>query len=278
MATTRSDLQHGRYVEQIEISVVDVISPDTDAKIYELEDEEGNHLFAIFEGHHDIGVGDRYCIEAPLGVDRGYDEREEFVTQFEYVSETECPECESPLTFDPGLEDPPASSIANLEAIEATGVHLVVTPESRVTALTDGDDWRPRRSTRRTPPERNGEYRCTSCHFRAPEREFERYLEGDEPIEELLHHTHAVEAAAPAVDAAPAESIGMATGGGKDIENFCDNVTAGYLPDEDALTYEGLFYDYHFETSDDGRGDDGLFYPTYGTAVSTDPLTGDHAF
>ncbi|MFC6875421.1 DUF5797 family protein [Halobellus marinus] len=70
------------------------------------------------------------------------------------------------------------------------------------------------------------------------------------------------------------ESLGMATGGAKDVDNFRDNIAEGYLPGEDALTTEGLFYDYYFDTGDDRTDRASLFYPSYSTAVTTHPLTG----
>jgi Ca-activated chloride channel family protein len=75
----------------------------------------------------------------------------------------------------------------------------------------------------------------------------------------------------PMADAS--ESLGMATGGAKDIDNFRDNISEGYLPGDDALTTEGMFYDYYFDTGDDRDGKDSLFYPSYSTAVTNHPLT-----
>ena len=47
-----------------------------------------------------------------------------------------------------------------------------------------------------------------------------------------------------------ADSLGFAVGGAKDINNFRENIRNGYLPLPTDITYEGLFYDYYFETED----------------------------
>lgn len=51
--------------------------------------------------------------------------------------------------------------------------------------------------------------------------------------------------------AATAESgtLGFATGGAQDIENFRENIDSGYLPLPTDLTYEGLVKDYEFDTT-----------------------------
>lgn len=69
------------------------------------------------------------------------------------------------------------------------------------------------------------------------------------------------------------ESIGYAVGGAKDINNFRENINNGYLPLPTDVTYEGLFYDYYFNT---GKKQDcaELFCPAYSWAVSKDPLSG----
>jgi Ca-activated chloride channel family protein len=83
--------------------------------------------------------------------------------------------------------------------------------------------------------------------------------------------------AAPQSNAASAPSanaeVGMATGGAKDATNFRDNIKNGYLPQPDSLAFEGLFYDYHFDTGATTESDS-LFYPTYATAITNSPHTG----
>jgi Ca-activated chloride channel family protein len=76
--------------------------------------------------------------------------------------------------------------------------------------------------------------------------------------------------AAPAA-AAPA-SIGFSTGGAKDVSNFRENINQSYLPLPSDVTYEGLFYDYYFDTGAAGECKK-LFCPSYSYAVSGDPFS-----
>jgi Ca-activated chloride channel homolog len=66
--------------------------------------------------------------------------------------------------------------------------------------------------------------------------------------------------------------IGLATGGAKDVNNFRDNIRNNYLPLPTDVTYEGLFYDYYFDTGAMGTTNK-LFAPSYSTAVTRDPLS-----
>jgi len=68
-------------------------------------------------------------------------------------------------------------------------------------------------------------------------------------------------------------NLGLAAGGAKDIATFRRNVEAGYLPQPESLAYEGLFYNYYFDTGDSGDCSS-LFCPTYAPAVTADPLSG----
>ncbi len=70
------------------------------------------------------------------------------------------------------------------------------------------------------------------------------------------------------------KNIGFSTGGAKDINNFRENIKNGYLPLPTDVTYEGLFYDYYFDTGQMGQCDS-LFCPSYTYAVSEDPFSGE---
>ncbi|MGA1864047.1 MAG: vWA domain-containing protein [bacterium] len=67
-------------------------------------------------------------------------------------------------------------------------------------------------------------------------------------------------------------NIGYSTGGAKDINNFRQNIENDYLPLVTDITYEGLYYDYYFDT---GQQDEcfELFCPSYNLAVSKDPFS-----
>lgn len=73
---------------------------------------------------------------------------------------------------------------------------------------------------------------------------------------------------------AESESLGFAVGGAKDINNFRENIENGYVPLPTDITYEGLFYDYYFDT---GKKEtcEKLFCPSYAMAVSEDPFSED---
>jgi len=70
------------------------------------------------------------------------------------------------------------------------------------------------------------------------------------------------------------KTIGFSVGGAKDINNFRENIKNGYLPLLTDITYEGLFYDYYFDTGK-VEAEDEMFYPSYSYASSNDPLSGE---
>lgn len=72
-------------------------------------------------------------------------------------------------------------------------------------------------------------------------------------------------------------SIGLSTGGAKDINNFRENLKNNYFPQYSSLTYEGLFYDYYFDTGKQQETDK-LFSPSYSYSVSADPLSGQSEY
>jgi len=74
--------------------------------------------------------------------------------------------------------------------------------------------------------------------------------------------------------AGDASAVGYSVGGAMDANNFRQNVEEGYLPLPTDVSYEGLFYDYYFDTGGGGSCSS-LFCPSYSTAVSADPLSDD---
>lgn len=67
-------------------------------------------------------------------------------------------------------------------------------------------------------------------------------------------------------------AMGLAVGGAKDGVTFRDNIAKGYMPQESAVSYEGLFYDYAFDTGGKCEGK-AVFCPTALTRVAPDPFT-----
>ncbi|MBI4015940.1 MAG: VWA domain-containing protein [Candidatus Aenigmarchaeota archaeon] len=72
--------------------------------------------------------------------------------------------------------------------------------------------------------------------------------------------------------AASPESIGYSVGGAKDINNFRENIKNNYTPLSTDITYEGLFYDYYFDTSEKQECTK-LFCPSYTYSISRDPFS-----
>ena len=67
-------------------------------------------------------------------------------------------------------------------------------------------------------------------------------------------------------------NMGFSTGGAKDTNNFRENIKNGYFPISTNITYNGLFYDYYFDT---GKKTESkyLFSPSYSLAISKDPIS-----
>ena len=77
---------------------------------------------------------------------------------------------------------------------------------------------------------------------------------------------------------APREAtIGLAVGGSKNIQNFRNNLKRNYLPLFTDMTYEGLYYDYYFETGETSDCND-LFCPSYVSTISKDPLSNQEEY
>ncbi|MBN2459890.1 VWA domain-containing protein [Candidatus Woesearchaeota archaeon] len=68
------------------------------------------------------------------------------------------------------------------------------------------------------------------------------------------------------------DTIGFSVGGAKDINNFRQNLNHSYLPLPTDITYEGLFYDYYFDTGATETCTK-LFCPSYTSAISKDPFS-----
>jgi Ca-activated chloride channel family protein len=66
--------------------------------------------------------------------------------------------------------------------------------------------------------------------------------------------------------------MGYAVGGAKGIESFRENIENGYLPLSTDITYEGMFYEYTFDTGKSQPCNE-LFCPSYVGMASTDPLS-----
>ncbi|WP_348609746.1 DUF5797 family protein [Halobaculum rarum] len=272
MVSTKSDITHGQYLAEIEVSILNRADSPSDVALFEVEDTNGDQFVVggVADRVNSLAIEETYRIEHGLGIDVGFDAQEAFPDQFKKAASHDCPECGSELTFEPGVESVPNPVGRALDQQGRNGLHLVITEESELQRLSDRDDWRPFRESKRGPRTPPNQYRCTECSLSIPEGELDRYLaHGGRPVDEHADDAAAVES----VMNNASESLGMATGGAKDVDNFRDNISEGYLPGEDALSTEGLFYDYYFDTGDNRDDKDSLFYPSYRTAVTNHPLT-----
>ena len=71
-----------------------------------------------------------------------------------------------------------------------------------------------------------------------------------------------------------ADAIGFSVGGAKDVDNFRENIKNGFMPIPTDLTYEGLFYDYYFDTGIEEKAVN-LFEPSYTSIEKKNPLSGE---
>ncbi|MBN2454910.1 VWA domain-containing protein [Candidatus Woesearchaeota archaeon] len=74
-----------------------------------------------------------------------------------------------------------------------------------------------------------------------------------------------------------ADSIGFAVGGAKDVGNFRQNIENGYLPLPTDITYEGLYYEYFFDTGETKTCGE-LFCPSYSYSISEDPFSDEDEY
>ena len=80
-------------------------------------------------------------------------------------------------------------------------------------------------------------------------------------------------------ESASNSTLGLSTGGAKNINNFRENIKNGYFPISTDITYNGLYYDYYFDTAKSADTAENvksteLFSPSYSTAISKDPISG----
>lgn len=67
-------------------------------------------------------------------------------------------------------------------------------------------------------------------------------------------------------------ALGLAAGGAKGVSNYRENIENNYLPLLTDITYEGLFYEYYFDTGEKETCEE-LFCPSYSYAITKDPFS-----
>ena len=186
--------------------------------------------------------------------------------------EAECPDCGGALR--PGQTiDATGSAVAQAASeLSLDETFGIIDAESAIRRVREGrslvDDWTPMDDETISPPD----YVCESCGRHADAYELRETAEADQMLENQV-----MESASPApasADMASPETVGLAAGGAKDVANFRENVANGYTPQPEAISDEGLFYDYHFETGTRTESD-ALFAPRYAAAVSDHPISGE---
>lgn len=268
MPTTHADLTDGTRVD-IEATLITRRPVQTaHGKVHRLivADRTGTQFPALItpntDSHHDLKTGATYHITGLAGATPPGDDAQ---------TDHDCPECGGCLRtgqqFD-AIGPSVTEAVARLAFDVPFGVIDATSAVRKVTDDTGGvDDW-----THLQEPGRRGPPAlvCTDCdrHCTLPEVHPDTThpeADGEFQMGEMLNNQ---------VDASPAapETVGLAAGGAKDIANFRENIAEGYTPKPGAITEEGLFYDYYFETGD-APDTDALFAPRYATASSTHPLT-----
>jgi Ca-activated chloride channel family protein len=183
-------------------------------------------------------------------------------------SADECPDCGEPLRVGRVVDTVGAAVAVASSQLGVNKLFGIVDATSSVQATTDEDDdvddWTPMRDEQSVEPP---DFVCDACGHHVDEFELRD--------EDLLHNERSVNAAPTASEhLASPETVGLAAGGAKDVTNFRENVAEGFTPQPEAISDEGLFYDYYFETGE-RTATEALFAPRYAAAVTDHPLTGD---
>lgn len=177
----------------------------------------------------------------------------------------DCPDCGGQLR--PGqvidtVGQAVAAAASQLGLDEPLGIADTTTSVQPVTDDADVvDDWTPMTTEQSVEPP---DFVCNACGRHVDE--FELRGGEDTVLGEVMHSASA--------DMASPETVGLAAGGAKDVTNFRENVAQGFTPQPEAISEEGLFYDYYFETGE-RTATEALFAPRYAAAVSEHPRTGD---
>jgi Ca-activated chloride channel family protein len=180
-------------------------------------------------------------------------------------SAEDCPDCGGRLRAGHVVDAVGPAVTAATEQFGLDEPFGIIDDESSMQRVRDGaaaiDDWTPMETDRsiETP-----DFVCTDCGRHVDEYDLH------------VQENHMADHAAPAANAemSSPETVGLAAGGAKDVTNFRENIQNGYTPQPEAISDEGLFYDYYFETGD-RTASDALFAPRYAAAMSDHPLTGD---
>ncbi|WP_262178396.1 vWA domain-containing protein [Haloarcula laminariae] len=181
----------------------------------------------------------------------------------------ECPKCGGELRPGQVIDTVDSAVAAAVEELGIDDVFGILDADSSVEAVTVEaeavDDWQVMGNDQSSSTVETPDYVCRSCARQLDE--IELHADSQPVMNESVQ-------SAPAMNDMASETVGLAAGGAKDVVNFRENVANGFTPEPEAISDEGLFYDYYFETGE-RTASDALFAPRYAAAMSTHPLTGD---
>jgi Ca-activated chloride channel family protein len=266
METTYTDLRAG---ERLDIVVEFITRQSVDCeggRVHRLivEDTMGEQFAVLIPPGSsppwDLKTGSEYRVTKLLGADP---------VNRAGKSDVNCPECDGRLRAGQIIDTVGPTAVEGAGEFELDSTFGIADDETTVRRVQDNgivDDWRPMDTGDTvTPPE----YVCESCGQQFDRRDLQ-VARGDRSAEQVEHMEMNAELSTASMSP---ETVGLATGGAKDVGNFRENVANGFTPQPEAISDEGLFYDYYFETGD--RSDsDALFAPRYAAAVSDHPLDG----
>ncbi|GAA0529169.1 hypothetical protein GCM10008992_32280 [Halorubrum aquaticum] len=185
----------------------------------------------------------------------------------------ECPDCGGELR--PGQTVDAVGSAATRAASQLSLEESfgIIDSEATIRRVRDDrspvDDWTSMDNDETISPP---DYVCESCGRHVDAYELREPAEDDRILENQVMES--VSQAPASANSASQETVGLAAGGAKDVANFRENVATGYTPQPEAISDDGLFYDYHFETGTRTESD-ALFAPRYAAAVSDHPISGE---
>ncbi|MDB2283262.1 VWA domain-containing protein [Halorubrum ezzemoulense] len=188
-------------------------------------------------------------------------------------SGTECPHCGGALRSGQTIDATGSAIIRAASQLSLEETFGIIDADATIRRVRDErslvDDWMSMNDGETiTPPD----HVCRSCgrHVDASD-----LRDMSDEIGVLENHVTESASRAPAsANSASRETVGLAAGGAKDVTNFRENIANDYTPQPKAISDEGLFYDYHFETGT--RTDsEALFAPRYAAAVSDHPISGE---
>ncbi|MFC6721578.1 VWA domain-containing protein [Halobacteriaceae archaeon SHR40] len=187
--------------------------------------------------------------------------------------QAECPHCGGQIRSGQAVDTVNHAIVAAAAKLDLTDSFGIIDRQASLHGVSSDDalvdDWNPMAAdSQATTPE----YVCESCNREVAPHELQTGQNQEYGAGLLKSPEPVSNAAAPKMS--NQETVGLATGGAKDVTNFRENIAEEYTPQPEAISDEGLFYDYYFETGE-RTASDALFAPRYAAARSEHPISGD---